>query len=260
MMKNLHYHFSQVAREYSNLRTTDADPVIFIKGSLKTLPKIEAADVGSGSGRYDLEFFRNMGERLHLYCIDNNQKMLEQLREYLTRHRISNFETMTARADDLPLRDGSMDCVFAFNAVHHFRLRGFLSEASRVLKNRGFLFIYTRLSSQNSRNIWGKFFPLFSQKETRLYELAELRSMLTTVPALRIRSIEFFSYKRVSNLGRLVEQAMNYHYSTFCLYTKEEFERSLGKFKQNLTKQFKDLNNVSWVDENVLLVVTNEVA
>ncbi len=257
-MKSIHHHFSRIARKYRILRTTDLEPILCIKKELQKLPKIKAADVGCGGGRYAVKLFQCLGDRLYLHCIDDNSKMLKQLDGYLAQHEIKNFQIREASAEDLPIEDDSLDCIFTFNAVHHFKLLGFLEEASRVLKNNGYLFVYTRSRSQNSENIWGKYFPLFNQKETRLYELNELKEILRKISKLKIQSVEYFKYKRVSSLDWLVEQAQNHHYSTFNLYTEEEFARSLDKFKQNLQLHFKDLKNIKWFDENILLVVRKQ--
>lgn len=257
-MKGIHHHFSRIARRYRILRTTDLEPILYIKKELQKLPKIKAADVGCGSGRYTVKLFQCLGDRLYLHCIDTNPKMLKQLDGYLAQHEIKNFQIREASAEDLPIEDDSLNCIFTFNAIHHFKLLGFLEEASRVLKNNGHLFIYTRLRSQNGKNIWGKYFPLFNQKETRLYELNELKEISRKISKLKIQSVEYFKYKRVSSLDWLVEQAQNHHYSTFNFYTEEEFAQSLDKFKQNLRLHFKDLKNIKWFDENILLVIRKQ--
>jgi len=254
-MQGIHSHFSAIAQNYRNLRTTDLEPIFYIRDELQQLRKIEAADVGCGGGRYILKLFQNLGDKLYLYCIDNNNEMLEELKEYLTLHNIENFQPKNALAKNLPIQSKSIDCVFTFNAVHHFRILEFLNEVSRVLKDGGYLFIYTRLKSQNSRTIWGKYFPLFIQKETRLYEIDELESIIEEMPGLEIQNIEYFTYRRNSKLDWLVEQARNNHYSTFYLYHDGEFDRSLDTFKQNLQKNFRDSDNISWIDRNVLLVI-----
>ena len=63
------------------------------------------------------------------------------------------------------------------------------------------------------------------------------------------------TYSRVSSLDRLVQQAQNKHYSTFSLYGKELFLKSLEIFKQNIKNNFEDLNQVNWFDENILLEI-----
>lgn len=255
-----HYHFSKIAEKYRNLRRTDLEPILYIEKKLRKLTKIEAADIGCGDGRYNLKLFEHLDGRLFLHCVDSNKKMLEQLETYLIQHKIKNFQIIETFASKLPLEDSSLDGVFTFNAIHHFPLLAFLKEASRVLKDDGYLFIYTRSREQNSKNIWGRYFPLFTQKETRLYDLDGLESVLREVLRLKIESTEVFEYKRVSTLDWLVEQAEEHHYSTFDLYTKTEFEESLDKFKRNLKDRFKYLENITWFDQNVLLVIRNQAA
>ena len=256
-MKNIHHHFSRIAHRYRDLRTTDLEPILYIKKTLQKLPKIEAADVGCGAGRYDLKLFRYLGKKLYLYCIDVNKEILKQLDNYLTKHKIKNFKAIKALAENLPLANNSLQAIFTFNAIHHFDLLDFLKETSRVLRDNGHLFIYTRLRSQNKRNIWGRHFPLFSRKETRLYELDEIKRILKKIPGFKIQSIEFFKYKRVASLDWLVKQAKAHHYSTFYLYTQKEFEQSFDKFRQNIQQYFKDLKNINWFDENILLIIRN---
>ncbi len=254
-MESMNEHFSIVAQSYRRLRTTDLEPIFYIGDQLKELQKIKAADIGCGSGRYDLRLLQYFRSRLFLHCIDSNNKMLEQLEEYLTQHNLRSFQVIQATARNLPIQDKSLDCVFTFNAIHHFEVLEFLIEASRVLEDGGYLFIYTRLRSQNGRSVWGKYFPLFNQKENRLYELDELYDVIKKIPRLEIQSVELFKYQRVSHLDWLVKQARYHHYSTFYLYTNSEFEESLTEFKQNLERQFEDLNKISWLDENILLVI-----
>ena len=258
IMKKIHHHFSRIAHRYRSLRTTDLEPILFIQKKLQGKPKIVAADVGCGAGRYDLKLFQHLGKKLFLYCVDANEEMLKHLEDFLVKHEIGKFKIIKASTEKIPLADNSLDCIFTFNAIHHFKPLDFLRESSRTLEDSGYLFIYTRLRSQNRRSIWGRYFPLFNEKETRLYELDELESLLTEIPQLNIGSIEYFKYSRLASLDWLVNQAQQYHYSTFCLYTKKEFGQSLEKFKQNIQKNFEDLKKISWFDENVLLVIKKQ--
>ncbi|MCL0087592.1 hypothetical protein M1O24_02465 [Dehalococcoidia bacterium] len=92
-----------------------------------------------------------------------------------------------------------------------------MDEMSRVLRDGGRIFIYTRLRSQNARNIWGRHFPLFLEKESRLHELWEMEEMTKLIDSLVVESIKKFKYWRNSTLSRLINQARNSHYSTFSL-------------------------------------------
>ncbi len=229
-MKNQH-HFSRIAHKYDDLRTTDLEPILFIKKKLQNLTKIEAADVGCGGGRYNIILFHYFGDNLRLICIDYNKNMLDEVTKNLKKHNIKNFKVIKARAENLPLENNSLD----------------------------YLFIYTRLRCQNKRNIWGKYFSKFNEKETRLYELNELEEILNGIPLLKLESVEYFKYKRIADLEWLVTRARNHHYSTFYLYDEKEFEESLKEFQENMTRHFKNLDRIIWHDENIILVIRKTV-
>ena len=255
MFQKMHEHFLQVAPKYRELRTTDLGPIIFIANRLREMENIVAADIGCGAGIYTLKFLQHLGEKCHMYCIDNNLNMLHQLKEHLTRNNIVNFLPIKSDSHKIPLQTDSLDCIMTLNAVHHFSLQSFLREASRVLKNNGKLFIYSRLRDQNAHTIWGMHFPDFHKKEKRLYELNHLKSMFERVPNLNLDSIKIFEHHRVFPLERLIEQARNHHYSTFKLYRRKEFAEALRKFKRNIFRHYEDLDRISWKEESTLLVV-----
>ncbi len=216
---------------------------------------IEAADVGCGAGRYDISLFQCLKGRLYLHCIDSNQDMLNNLQSYLLENKITEFKIKRAYAHDLPINNRSLNCVFTFNAVHHFKINEFLNEVIRVVKDEGYLFIYTRLRSQNLRSVWGKHFPLFNEKEHRLYELNELREILGTFSNIKLVATEFFEFQREDSLENLLEQAKNFHYSTFYLYSDAEFEQCLEVFIKNIRRNYSKVNNIRWFDENIMLVI-----
>ena len=245
-------HFSHVAPSYRHIRQTDTEPILFISEILNALSHVRAADVGCGAGRYDLLLFQHV-KNLHLTCIDLNESMLQQASDYLTRHHVSRFKTLRANGNEIPLDDGSMDCVLTFNAVHHFDLVRFLENAIRLSKPGGNIFIYTRLRSQNARNIWGRYFPSFTEKETRLYELDELEAGTRVVEGVRLKQVKPFHYQRKATVAQLVERVQARHYSTFSLYAEEELQNALEIFQARLKREFHE--TVEWIDENTLLVL-----
>ncbi len=247
-------HFSRVAASYKNLRITDLEPIAFIKGRLNGKHSIEAADIGCGAGRYCLKFLQHL-DILRLTCIDANKSMLEQTSDYLRAAGITNFKTIRSLAEDAPLADNSMDYIFSFNAIHHFDFRKFMEKSAKVIRGRGRIFIYTRLRCQNAKNVWGRYFPLFLEKENRLYELDELEGMIKPIKSLTIECVKQFKYRRNASLSRLVNLVRNGHYSTFSLYQKDEFEAALKGFQDNITRHFSTSEEIEWFDENTLLVV-----
>ncbi len=250
----MHTHFSTIASKYRSVRTLDTKPILHIKDKLKEKQKINMADVGCGDGRYSLEFLKCFNASFYIHCVDYNEKMLESLESYLVEENTANFCVRLGNANRLPLENNSMDCIVTFNTIHHFDVPKFLSESLRTLKDDGHLFIYTRLRNQNSRSIWGEHFPLFTEKEDRLYELDELEHHIQNAD-MHINSTRVFGHSRTSSLDRLVHQAQNNHYSTFALYDKETFDESLEIFQQNIKNNFDDLEQIRWFDENILMEI-----
>ncbi len=249
-------HFRHIAPQYRSLRTTDREPIIYIVRQLDALRKIEAADIGCGTGRYTQLLSRHLRDKItFMYCIDYSANMLGQVGR--------NFEKAGSRAPNmikssamcLPLRDESLNCIFTFNAVHHFTLMDFLRETERILQDGGYLFIYTRLRSQNSRSVWGRFFPGFTSKEARLYEEHDLQHAITKIPRLRLQKSKTFTFDRKSTLESLSDRAEKQYYSTFDLYSRSELELGLDEFRDNLRDHFDDPTKIQWVDENILLIL-----
>ena len=253
--KNPHNHFSKIASKYKDLRTTDFGHIQHIKNRLSEKPGISIADVGCGDGRYSLEILKCLGDDCYLHCIDYNENMLKSLKNYLIDNNILNFCARPGNANKLPLENDSMDCIVTSNAIHHFDIQRFLAEVYGCLKENGKAFIYTRLRDQNSRNIWGRYFPLFTEIEDRLFEFDELRYAVKKAE-MKIVDTRVFGHDRTSNLSSLIKKAKSNHYSTFALYEKDEFEKSFETFEQNIKDNFNDLENIQWQDENILLEIS----
>jgi len=245
-------HFSQIASFYSQYRTFDHEAINYITKKLAPMSNIAAADIGCGDGRYSIKLIEKLRNRLSLTCVDNNYEMLQQISKISS--NFQNLQTKQAPAEKLPFDDNSLDCIFSFNAIHHFKINEFAKECNRVLKNNGLLFIYTRLKEQNESNIWGKFFPDFSKKENRLFDNHSLTECISSQTSLNLKSTESFQHDRSSDIRTLVSKAENKHYSTFSLYTVSEFEKSLAKFIQNIHQNFSNPENIQWVDGNTMFV------
>ena len=249
-------HFQRIAPIYESLRTTDIEPVMYTVRHLKSLAFVNALDIGCGMGRYTILLCEHLRKKLSsIYVIDYNKKMLEQFNLHFAQESVPVSSIIRASAMHLPIRYGFFNSIFTFNAIHHFALDEFLLEAARVLQDGGYLFVYTRLRSQNSRNIWGRFFPSFTSKETRLFEADELKEAVGKIPSMRLQKTQTFEFARKSNLARLCEQATSHHYSTFDLYSRAEFKFALKQFKNNLLAYFNDPHDIQWVDENILLIL-----
>ena len=253
-MKDVQSHFTEVAHGYTDMRTKDLEPLDYIKKQLDGQGIYMLADIGAGCGRYSLELLRLFdGSNQCLFCVDCNGDMLKQI-DSRFKHG-SRLCSIKAFAEDLPFIDNYLDCVVTFNAIHHFDLLRFFEEVNRVLKDNRNLFVYTRLGSQNKKSIWGTFFPSFHKKESRLYEIDEIGITVRKTKSLHLKSVKDFRFERHFTLDGLVKQALNHHYSTFCLYDEAEFGECLGRFKTNIKQNFDDLNNIVWDDEYSMIEI-----
>ena len=250
-------HFSEVADVYRDVRTTDLAPIHHIRDRLTQRDKVMAADIGCGAGRYDRLLFEHL-PNLHLICIDANPEMLERLRRYLSASGIRDFESRASRVEELELPDSALDCVFTFNAVHHFDFPIFLSKAQQAINQEGRIFVYTRTPRQNAQSVWGRHFPDFPEKEARLYDLERMKRWIGETRGLRLCDARAFRYARQSSLERLLEQVRSKHYSTFSLYASDALEIAIEGFIDNIRRHFDDLSCIAWHDENTLLEIARD--
>lgn len=257
-MNKMYSHFSKLSASYNVLRTTDHEPVLYIKEKLGSKDPIRGADIGCGGGRYDLLLLEAL-PGLELICGDINESMIEETTSYLEDHGHRNFCARRIDAGDLQLPDKSLDFIATFNAIHHFDPLIFLNQAGKAIKNGGHIFAYTRLDSQNERNIWGQFFPNFREKEDRLYDLSEIDQWAGGIEAIYLEEIRFFRFKRIVSLEDLLNQAKKRHYSTFSLYSDDEFSAALTGFKQEIERRFEDVRQIEWTDENVMILFRKEI-
>ncbi len=141
-----------------------------------------------------------------------------------------------------------------FNAVHHVDLARFVGEASRVLTPSGQLVVYTRTPEQNRRTIWGRHFPEFATRETRLHEVEDLQAALLATGAFASVRTQTVPWTVTTSLARLVDQATHYHYSTFRLYSDEALREAIDTFRQRVRQVFRDLTRITYENDHLLVM------
>ena len=257
MSAELDLHFSRVAKEYRKIRTTDSEPIDFIVSKLNGMKAQSGADVGCGGGRYSLMLCEALGEDFSLFCCDRSPEMLKELEKHMQSNGMRRFTVVKSSSEKLPMKSDTLNALFTFNAIHHFPIVEFFQECSRLLVGEGQLFVYTRLVEQNRGSIWGKYFPGFLERETRLYHQGEIEKGLSEVGSLELKSVTRFHYKRSAPLDRLVSLVKQRHYSTFSLYSDSELTKALDEFESNVRNEFSDTTKVLWEDENIMFHIGN---
>ena len=246
-------HFSRVAADYNSLRYTDMEPIRYLKDRFTGLNYTKGIDIGCGAGRYSLLLLQNL-PNLKLVCGDVNEKMLRTAEKYLKDHGQDSYYTQKIDANQLSFTPGSLDCIFMFNTIHHMDAVQFLNGAAPQLKTGGRIFVYTRFNKQNANSIWGKYFPKFMEKETRMSDRERVQQWAKCLKGLTLEDIRYFTYKRISTIDDLVNRAANHNYSTFELYEPDEFKEALFQFQARLKLEFPNPDHVEWEAGNVMLV------
>ena len=263
--RQLSEHFVQVSARYRTLRELDLDAVRIIsevvaRGADLGRP-VRLLDVATGSGRYLDAVSHCLASTLALKVVpiglDLSPAMLRQARirnghaGLRARHLVGSVET-------LPFRTSSCDVMTCFNAVHHVDVARFAGEASRVLTPAGQLVVYTRTPEQNRRTIWGRHFPEFATRETRLHDVEDLRSALLATGAFTSVHSQTVAWRVTTSLSRLVEQATHYHYSTFRLYADDALRAAIDTFRQRVRQAFRDVTRITYDNDHVLVMAQRD--
>ena len=83
-------------------------------------PGMAVADVGAGTGLFTRLFAPEVGDTGKVYAVDIAPKFLDHIRKTCKEAGIKNVETVRCAADDVNLKDGSVDLVFVCDTYHHF--------------------------------------------------------------------------------------------------------------------------------------------
>ena len=258
-------HFAKVSTRYRTLRELDLGAVRVISDVVAraedSARPLRLLDVATGSGRY----LDAVSQHVAALAIDVVPVGLDLSPAMLTQARLRNghaglrAQHLVGAVETLPIRTSSCDVMTCFNAVHHVDLARFVGEASRVLTPSGQLVVYTRTPEQNRRTIWGRHFPEFATRETRLHEVEDLQAALLATGAFASVCTQTVPWTVNTSLSRLVEQATQYHYSTFRLYSDDALRAAIKTFRQRVRQAFRDLTRIMY-DNDHLLVMAQRTA
>ena len=258
-------HFGDVSSRYRGVRDADLAAVGLVSDMLASAAvparPFRLLDVGTGTGRYlDMvsERLSTLITDLSPIGLDRSAAMLGEARR-LNGRAYPGANHLIGAVETLPIRAGSCDAVTCFNAVHHFGLARFASEASRVLTRSGLLVLYTRTAAQNRDTIWGRYFPEFADLETRLHSVSELREALHARGAFASVRVQTLPWQVETSLSRLLEQVTAYHYSTFRFYSPDRLRMARDTFQRRIRDVFADCSRITF-DNNHVLVVAQRTA
>ena len=254
-------HFAKVSARYRTLRELDVGAVRRISDVVARAANpgrpVRLVDIATGSGRYLDAVMQGVGashaREVVAIGLDRSLPMLRQARRRAG-HAGLRAGHLVGAVETLPFRAASCDVMTCFNAVHHFDLARFAGEAARVLTPAGQLVVYTRTPAQNRRTIWGRHFPEFATRETRLHTVNKMRVALDATGAFRAVRAQTVVWRVTTSLARLVEQATHYHYSTFRLYSEDALRAAIDTFRQRVRQAFPDVTHITHDNDHVLVM------
>lgn len=129
--------FNEVARDWEELRKSHYDESIKNKlMDLNLLKKgMTVLDLGSGDGYIARSVAKHVRK---VYAVDISNEMLKELNKKAADSGIKNIETIESEAQEVPLRNASVDIAFANMVLHHMEdPEAAIKEMGRVLKNGG---------------------------------------------------------------------------------------------------------------------------
>ncbi len=251
-------HFASVAKHYRTLRDLDAASVQRVASMVceprngMIAPRI--LDVGAGTGRYVEAVARALAALYAMECwavaFDASRSMVTC---GLPKTHSACLHRAVGVAERLPFATDAFDAVLCFNAVHHFQLDAFVSEAVRTLRPEGLLSVYTRTPEQNEETIWGRLFPEFAERETRLRSEDDLCSAMMRCTHLSSVHSEHRPWTIDTNLTRLMAQARGRFYFTFSLYSTEEFQMALEAFRQRVLTEYPSASTIRAQNDHLLI-------
>lgn len=256
---DMQIHFNGIASAYRDLRYTDYAPITYIEEKIGRLERLVGLELGAGTGRYSMLLAKHFPQ-LHSTCVDSSSGMLTALQHNFGKAGLTNYETLHSRVETATLPASHFNTIFTFNALHHFNLKLFLQKCARWLSPAGHLFIYTRLRQQNARNIWGKHFPDFVDKENRLPTLESIEAALKNIQVLKLVDYHEFCYERQSNLQELLKKIEQAHYSTFRLYSPAELHHARQQFVRQIKQKYSNAELIKWQDFNIMLYLQHQSA
>ncbi len=93
-------------------------------------------DIACGSGRISLQL---MGRGIHVVAADLNLTGLKKLHAKAAKIQNDRIDLLQSDANNLSFKNETFDCILSLQTVGYLRIKHFLSECNRILKNDGWL-------------------------------------------------------------------------------------------------------------------------
>tara|TARA_B100001146_G_scaffold188273_1_gene172384 strand:- start:214 stop:732 length:519 start_codon:yes stop_codon:yes gene_type:complete len=160
---------------------------------------------------------------------------------------IYDFLKDGGKTDSIKIND--VNIFTCFNAIHWTGL-GLFKKLEEKMSPGSLFVILTRTKKQNKESFFGLNFPKFADKENRLFSLDQLLDEFKRCN-LSVVDTKFLKHQILQKKSKLLEQAKRKSYSTFSLYSNEEYEKAMRIFKDNISSM-PEMLDVQY--ENLLII------
>ncbi|MDP2909538.1 MAG: methyltransferase domain-containing protein [bacterium] len=169
------YNFDPISRWYDNFfnqiyfRIIHRMGLAFIKDHLRAGQKF--LDIGCGTGNWLLLLKKQFP--LSLYSIDDSRGMMEAAKD-----KLPELQGFIGKAENLPFGNESFDFISIIEAFHHLEdQRKALSEAQRVLRGGGYIFLLDPVLEWPLQYLWKAAKILPFERESTFFRLKDLTSL-----------------------------------------------------------------------------------
>jgi ubiquinone/menaquinone biosynthesis C-methylase UbiE len=138
-----------------DFEASDRDVIVFKEAIVKHLPlKIGdiVADVGAGTGTFELLLSEKAGKRGKIYAIDIAPSFIPFMMERFKQEGLSNVEVVLGKQETTTLKNESVDLVLVVDTYHHFEnSQIMLQDFLRILRPKSYLVIVDFDKTPDSR-------------------------------------------------------------------------------------------------------------
>jgi len=118
-------------------------------------PGMIVADVGAGTGLFTRLFAPEVGDKGKIYAVDIAPRFLDHIQKTCREAGIKNVGTVRCAADDVNLKENSIDLVFICDTYHHFEFPyKTMASVHRALKASGQVVLIDFIREEGKSSDW----------------------------------------------------------------------------------------------------------
>ena len=234
---------SELALDYDAKRRMESQDFEKLLGYMLHYGKVEgdALEIGCGPGYYLAPLAQRL-PKTRFYGVDITDAMLASAKDKMHQQALTNCSVAKGDAHYLPFVDHAFNFVLMSQVLHYFEnLPMVIAEVYRVTKAEARVLVVTSSHLQLKSQLDIALFPGLAKRDTaRIPSIEEIRYLFENDGFAVVAAVEFAPTFRFPSIEALVERTALKPWSSYQLFSPEEFTRRLRIFKGKLHKKFGD--------------------